>query len=267
MMVGRWVRTISPRIVNGIPLAASLVLALLLATLLIISATGALAAPPFTYLDVNGARATSRVTTYQPERASLCGGAPLRFRVSFDVTDVPVTIANTTAIRSRTTGRAVPGTLRSLNPPVPYAEPAQLRNVTVAITLPVTIVPDSYVFVFVASAAGRQDNAFQVPFTVPRSCVAGASSGAASTRAVFSHQEDSMTVRAKFWVEDNKPADGDARTILLRAVYGDSDPKSENSTFWRLTPSGTIQLSTINAAAAAQFTPGSAFYVTFEQAD
>ena len=170
-MVRRWLSTISPRAINALPTLASLVLAVLLLALLLVTATGSLAAPPFTYLDSAGVRSSSRVTTYTPEQATLCAGALLRFHVSFDVTDVPVTIANNTAIRVVNTGRAVPGTLRPLNPPVPYSAPAALRDVTVAITLPTTLAPNDYVFVFVASAAGRQDNGFQVPFHVPVTCV------------------------------------------------------------------------------------------------
>jgi hypothetical protein len=51
--------------------------------------------------------------------------------------------------------------------------------------------------------------------------------------------------------------------VKLQAVASGSD---ENKTFWTYTPSGTIELSTINKDAAAQFEPGREYYIDFTEA-
>lgn len=68
-------------------------------------------------------------------------------------------------------------------------------------------------------------------------------------------------VRAKFLCEANNGQD-----IILRAVY-DSDPKSENGQFFQYTPSGSINLSTVNPAAAALFVRGQEYFVDFTRAN
>jgi hypothetical protein len=92
-----------------------------------------------------------------------------------------------------------------------------------------------------------------------------------------------MTVRAKFRVRDystavdNRPtgekdengtpilAPVEVRTINLVPVYS-QDPGSENHTFWKYTPSGAIQLGTINPAAWEQFELNREYYVDFTPA-
>jgi hypothetical protein len=51
------------------------------------------------------------------------------------------------------------------------------------------------------------------------------------------------------------------KTISLSPVYGNGDPKHENSKFWAATPSGRLELGVINLAAAAIFVPGKEYYV------
>lgn len=79
-----------------------------------------------------------------------------------------------------------------------------------------------------------------------------------------------MPVRAKFVVESVKPNNPDdlegEATVELRAVYA-GGAESENSQFWKLTPSGFIQLSTINAAAWKQFEIGKEYYIDFTRAE
>lgn len=73
-----------------------------------------------------------------------------------------------------------------------------------------------------------------------------------------------MTVRAKFvvqWIEDSAE---DLKTIHMSPVYGDG--ATENAEYWKYTPAGSIQLSTINEAASRQFTQGQEFYVDFTPA-
>lgn len=71
-----------------------------------------------------------------------------------------------------------------------------------------------------------------------------------------------MQVRAKFRVHNIKDQDASGAVIELHPVYS-SDPSSENAKFFNATPWGSIQLGTVNPAAAAQFNPGQEFYVDF----
>lgn len=75
-----------------------------------------------------------------------------------------------------------------------------------------------------------------------------------------------MTVRAKFtvqYVEDNGEG---LKTIHMAPVYG-GEEGNENNEYWKYTPAGLIQLSTINEAASSQFTQGQEFYVDFTAAE
>lgn len=92
-----------------------------------------------------------------------------------------------------------------------------------------------------------------------------------------------MTVRAKFTVnaikftlstkEDpsgakdergyTKRVPCELQTIEMSPVYGNGDPAHENTKFWQASPSGSLSLGCINAAAAAQFELGKDYYVDF----
>ena len=80
-----------------------------------------------------------------------------------------------------------------------------------------------------------------------------------------------MSVRAKFYVSEVKQTrtnwgsqDGELlTTIKLLPVTGNSE---ENKTFFRWTPSGAIDLGTINPAVVEQFHIGDEFYVDFTPA-
>lgn len=90
-----------------------------------------------------------------------------------------------------------------------------------------------------------------------------------------------MTVRAKFKVSrieqitsqvqnpDTKLWEPvELRTIVLSPVYGGNDPAdSENRKFWAATPSGSIQLGTVNPAAWQTFKLDGEYYVDFIPAD
>lgn len=75
-----------------------------------------------------------------------------------------------------------------------------------------------------------------------------------------------MTVRAKFvvnsitiskhWEKDK----GNISTIKLSPVTGGSE---ENKQFYAATPSGTIELGTLNQQATDQFELGAEYYVDF----
>lgn len=71
-----------------------------------------------------------------------------------------------------------------------------------------------------------------------------------------------MTVRAKFRVHNVKDMGATGSHVELHPVYS-SDPASENAKFYSATPWGSIQLGTVNPAAAAHFKVGAEFYVDF----
>jgi hypothetical protein len=74
------------------------------------------------------------------------------------------------------------------------------------------------------------------------------------------------TVRAKFKctaVTTNESG----KTISLRPVYGNGDPNHENTQFYKYTPGGSIELSTVNEEAANKFEVGKEFYVDFTLAE
>lgn len=56
------------------------------------------------------------------------------------------------------------------------------------------------------------------------------------------------------------------RTLKFSPVYANNDPEHENTKFWQSSPSGTIQLGTINPAAWSQFEFGKEYYIDFTPA-
>lgn len=71
-------------------------------------------------------------------------------------------------------------------------------------------------------------------------------------------------VRAKFIVTSKtEPAPGEFLVALLPVTSG----SDENKEFYRWTPGGRIELSTINPDAAAAFEPGKSVYVDFTPAE
>ena len=73
-----------------------------------------------------------------------------------------------------------------------------------------------------------------------------------------------MSVRAKFKVHMKNDTEGSGTTVYLVPVVGGS---SENEQFYKYTPGGQIQLSTINDDAAAEFEIGKEYYVDFTLAE
>lgn len=73
-----------------------------------------------------------------------------------------------------------------------------------------------------------------------------------------------MTVRAKFKVQSITESEGGMKSVRLHPVTSGSP---ENAEFYEYTPGGSIDLSTLNPAAAAQFVPGKSFYVDFTPAE
>lgn len=93
-----------------------------------------------------------------------------------------------------------------------------------------------------------------------------------SSTLPYSVQENKM-VRAKFACHGVSPV-GTKDTITgyniyLGAVYNNPDghQNEENKRYWELTPAGTIQLHTVNEAAANAFKQGKQYYVDFTEAE
>jgi len=55
-------------------------------------------------------------------------------------------------------------------------------------------------------------------------------------------------------------------TVKMSPVYGNGDPTHENTKFWQASPSGMLELGTVNKAAVEQFDIGREFYVDFTPA-
>ena len=73
-----------------------------------------------------------------------------------------------------------------------------------------------------------------------------------------------MTVRAKFKVQSVTLTEGRLATVVLLPVVGGSP---ENEQFYKYTPAGKIELSTVNSGAAAAFEPGGMMYVDFTRCE
>lgn len=71
-------------------------------------------------------------------------------------------------------------------------------------------------------------------------------------------------VRCKFKVSCITNYDGGTTGITLAPVCSGCE---ENKAFWKYTPSGKIEFSTINTEATKQFEVGKEFYVDFTPAD
>lgn len=67
--------------------------------------------------------------------------------------------------------------------------------------------------------------------------------------------------RAKFKVTEITEREF-GKTVVMTPVYS-SDPESENGKFFKQTPGGKIELSTVNEEAAKQFKVGGEVYVDF----
>ena len=71
------------------------------------------------------------------------------------------------------------------------------------------------------------------------------------------------SVRAKFKVISVTEHEAGLKFVKLAPVTGGSP---ENEKFFKYTPSGTIEMGTINPSVAEQFKPGTTFYVDFTPA-
>ena len=84
-----------------------------------------------------------------------------------------------------------------------------------------------------------------------------------------------MDARAKFMfvryetslhtAERGKPPE-ELRTLHFTPVYGNGDPNHENTKFFKWSPSGSIQLGTVNRAVWEKLKLGAEYYVDFTMA-
>ena len=73
-----------------------------------------------------------------------------------------------------------------------------------------------------------------------------------------------MSVRAKFKCLSVTETEGGLKTARLQPVHIGSP---ENAEFFKYTPSGSIELSVMNPAAAVHFVPGKSFYIDFTETE
>ncbi len=75
-------------------------------------------------------------------------------------------------------------------------------------------------------------------------------------------------VRAKFKVDSIESFAGSPELVTIRMspVYPNQDPNHENSVFWKYSPSGKLELGTINPSAAGKFELGKEYYIDFTPA-
>lgn len=83
------------------------------------------------------------------------------------------------------------------------------------------------------------------------------------TRAKFVVQSITRT-QGTVWGNDGKPVQQEVQTIRLYPVTGGTD---ENKQFFASTPSGTIELGTVNIEAAKLFELNKPYYVDFTPAE
>jgi hypothetical protein len=81
-------------------------------------------------------------------------------------------------------------------------------------------------------------------------------------RSFKQQEKQTMSVRAKFRVQSITQYDN-GRSIKLSPVTSGS---KENEQFYKWTPGGSIELSTVNEEAAKQFGIGKEFYIDFTDA-
>ena len=93
-----------------------------------------------------------------------------------------------------------------------------------------------------------------------------------AVRAKFSvdsfevHQQSKQKDKSKGWGPENMEI-VEVKTIKMSPVYANDDPNHENSKFWDATPSGKLELGTINPEAHKQFELGKEYYVDFTPAE
>ncbi len=72
--------------------------------------------------------------------------------------------------------------------------------------------------------------------------------------------------KSKSYNEPGNQQQVELRTLEFSPVYANNDPKHENSKFWDASPSGKIELGTVNPEAWSQFELGEEYYIDFTPA-
>ena len=71
---------------------------------------------------------------------------------------------------------------------------------------------------------------------------------------------------SKEWGGDNLET-VEMRTIHMSPVYGNGNPEHENTQFWNASPSGRLELGTVNPEAWRHFELGKEYYIDFKKAE
>lgn len=74
-------------------------------------------------------------------------------------------------------------------------------------------------------------------------------------------------VRAKFKVTAITQREGSPEPLVSVELFPVTGGSEENKEFWKWSPSGKIELGTINPGASSQFEIGKEYYVDFTKAD
>lgn len=96
----------------------------------------------------------------------------------------------------------------------------------------------------------------------------------ATVRAKFKFDSYSTTLHSRYphRKDDGSPDYGkpeavELRTLKFSPVYANSDPNHENSKFWNASPSGSLELGTVNPEAWSAFQLGKEYYLDFTPAE
>ena len=80
-----------------------------------------------------------------------------------------------------------------------------------------------------------------------------------STSSLHTRQVDP----SKPWNAPGNQESVEMRTLKFSPVYGNGNPQHENTKFWNASPSGSLELGTINPEAWKQFELGKEYYLDF----
>jgi hypothetical protein len=73
-------------------------------------------------------------------------------------------------------------------------------------------------------------------------------------------------IRCKFQLKSITASYNDSRSFVMEPVY-DSDPNSENGKFFKATPSGRLEVFTVNKEAVEGLELGKNYYIDITPAD
>lgn len=73
--------------------------------------------------------------------------------------------------------------------------------------------------------------------------------------------------QSKPWNAEGNMETVEMRTLRFSPVYGNGDPNHENTKFWQASPSGRLELGTVNPEAWKHFELDKEYYLDFTPAE